>query len=607
MIVVSISAENVLKYASLELSGFPEEGIIAVSGQNESGKSSIGETICFALFGRTYSFGSDMPEKIICWGQRRCTVDLVFAVADGTQYQISRFLDNSGHHSARLCRVDDLENPIASGVQAVGDAMLQLLGYDYDEFIESFYLAQREITTPHRNSQAVKTMAGLTTFEMVTSDVQREITEEQAGIEEAEAEIAAINTRLEELDIEEGYFQGLEAEHKSLVQEQKETDQMVLALGMAATAYEENVPRLEAAYRGRRSIGILCLLLTLGLVLSSYFAINSEDKGFMWEQLCAFSALSLIVAVGGLLIMKNRIEGLSEAPVNLARKLMALQMGNATLSSSSADSEKAADSGGGSSKEKSEFTGIYAAIAEYAAEPDEARELVDQELYQLHEQSQIRRDKIERLSEAISKEQVRVIQANELIQSRETEQQKIAEHRHQIAVKTLAAELLIGAETTLSQRFNRDLRELVGHTLPLFTSGRYEHLKIDEELNVQVFSNQKRDFTALDEVSSGTQRQIMLAVRLALSQKLVDSAMTGRQFIFLDEPFAFFDAERTLSTLKVLPQLSDEITQIWLIAQDFPAGSQLDRHIECAREYVSLSPAAMTPDESSREDGSIQG
>ncbi len=86
----------------------------------------------------------------------------------------------------------------------------------------------------------------------------------------------------------------------------------------------------------------------------------------------------------------------------------------------------------------------------------------------------------------------------------------------------------------------------------------------------------------------------MLAVRLALSQKLVDSAMTGRQFIFLDEPFAFFDAERTLSTLEVLPQLSDEITQIWLIAQDFPEGSQLDRHIECAREYVSLSPTSVT-------------
>jgi len=600
MIVVTLSAENVLKYSSLELSDFPEEGIVAVSGQNESGKSSIGETICFALFGRTYSFGPEVPEKIICWGQSRCTVELVFAVADGSQYQISRFLDNDGHHSARLCQADDLENPIASGVKAVGDAMLQLLGYDYDEFIESFYLAQREITTPHRNSQAVKTMAGLTTFEVVTADIQREIQEEQAAIEDSESEIASLSARLEELDIEEGYFEELETERAELTTEQRETDQLALALGMAATAYEENMPRLEKAYRGRRSIRILCTLLTLGFITSGYLVMGPDDPdSYIWVQLCTLSGLMLIVAAGGLLIMKNRIEGLSEAPVNLARKLMALQMGSVPLSEISATDSAENEKGGTASeselpKEKEEFTGIYAAIAEYAAEPEEARGLVDQELYQLNEQSEIRRDKIEKLNKAITEEQVRVIKANELVQSREAEQEKIAEYQHQIAVKTLAEELLIGAETTLSQRFNRDLRELVGHTLPLFTKGRYEHLKIDEELNVQVFSNQKRDFTALDEVSSGTQRQIMLAVRLALSQKLIDSAMTGKQFIFLDEPFAFFDAERTLSTLEVLPQLSDEITQIWLIAQDFPEGSQLDRHIECSREYVSLSPTAMT-------------
>ncbi len=586
MIVVSLSAENVLKYSSLELSDLPEEGVIAVSGQNESGKSSIGETICFVLFGRTYSFGAEAPEKIICWGQTRCTVDLVFAVADGDHYQISRFLDNDGHHSARLCKTDDLENPIASGVQAVGDAMLQLLGYDYDEFIESFYLAQREITTPHRNSQAVKTMAGLTTFESVTADIQRETQEAQAAVEECEAEIATITAKLEELDIEEGHLQALEGEHSELSHEQKESDQLSLALGMAATAYEENIPRLERAYRGRRSMRILCTLLTLGLISSGYFAMQPEDPdGYMWVQFCALSGLMLIIAIGGIFIMKNRIEGLSDAPVSLARKLMTLQMGGDPSSEATPSDDQP--------PAQKEFTGIYAAIAEYAAEPEEARELVDRELYQLNEQSQIRRDKIERLTTAISQEQVRVIQANELVQSSKEEQEKITECHHQIAIKQLAEELLVGAETTLSQRFNRDLRELVGHTLPMFTKGRYEHLKIDEELNVQVFSNQKRDFTALDEVSSGTQRQIMLAVRLALSQKLIDSAMTGRQFIFLDEPFAFFDAERTLSTLEVLPQLSDEITQIWLIAQDFPEGSQLDRHIECSREYVSLSPAAM--------------
>ena len=73
----------------------------------------------------------------------------------------------------------------------------------------------------------------------------------------------------------------------------------------------------------------------------------------------------------------------------------------------------------------------------------------------------------------------------------------------------------------MSNQFNRDIRDLVGRTLPLFTDGRYEHLQIGEDLGVRVFSSEKRDFMDLDEVSSGTQRQIMLALRLALSQKLL--------------------------------------------------------------------------------------
>ena len=48
MIIHSINAKNVLKYETLDLQNLPEEGVIAISGFNESGKSTIGETICFA-------------------------------------------------------------------------------------------------------------------------------------------------------------------------------------------------------------------------------------------------------------------------------------------------------------------------------------------------------------------------------------------------------------------------------------------------------------------------------------------------------------------------------------------------------------------------------
>ena len=128
------------------------------------------------------------------------------------------------------------------------------------------------------------------------------------------------------------------------------------------------------------------------------------------------------------------------------------------------------------------------------------------------------------------------------------------------------------------------MREHVSRTLPLFTENRYEHLQIDDDLTVRVFSNAKLGFLDLDEISSGTQRQIMLAVRLALSQEMVCRKVRGRQFTILDEPFAFFDAERTEKSLSALPKVSQDLTQVWIIAQSFPENMEFDRVIECQRK-----------------------
>ena len=74
MILTSLRAENVLKYERLTLDRLPAQGLVAISGYNESGKSSIGETICFALFGRTFSLDPAHIAKIVRWGETRCTI-----------------------------------------------------------------------------------------------------------------------------------------------------------------------------------------------------------------------------------------------------------------------------------------------------------------------------------------------------------------------------------------------------------------------------------------------------------------------------------------------------------------------------------------------------
>jgi exonuclease SbcC len=206
----------------------------------------------------------------------------------------------------------------------------------------------------------------------------------------------------------------------------------------------------------------------------------------------------------------------------------------------------------------------------------------------MQEKRETLRERGVRLGTALHKEQGRLKQGAQIDAVREALQQQRAEHERRIELREYALELLSGAMHTLSQRFNRDLGESVSGTLPIFTDNNYQHLQIEDDLTVRVFSSQKRDFMDLEEISSGTQRQIMLALRLALAQALNRRTEGGRQFVFLDEPFAFFDQERTRSTLRALPGLDERICQTWIVAQDFPTGEAFDLSLTCDRQRAEL-------------------
>ena len=128
MILTDIIAQNFLKYARLELRDLPEQGVIAIAGANESGKSSIGEVICFALFGRTFSLGDDELQKLIRWGESACNITIRFRINDAARYQITRMLDRDGNHGVRLSRAGEAELPFARGHDEVEAAVYDLLG-----------------------------------------------------------------------------------------------------------------------------------------------------------------------------------------------------------------------------------------------------------------------------------------------------------------------------------------------------------------------------------------------------------------------------------------------------------------------------------------------
>jgi len=619
MIIERIHAINILKYAELKLDYLPKEGLIAISGLNESGKSTIGETVCFALFGRTFSLGFHETDKILRWGELQCSATVGFEVK-GEHYELSRFLDREGNHSAKLTRVGDAQ-PCARGVTKVADAVLQLLGFEFEEFIESFYLAQREITTPHPHSHAVKIMAGVAPMEMVINECNQEIEDYREKIGELGAELETVEQELRELKVKEGLLISIEDERTVLDHRVGDNRRTLEALEAGLADYTEIVPLLEGARRARggalvfRVVFFLLAAIAAGiwglLTQAAQQPATSQIKDWLARTVPEWQAgfanyIGLVAVVFALLFVLAwfRVSGKREMiqqltadaaafaePLALARKVE-----DKVIADDSLLGEKHREGKSKSGKQlerpdQARFHEIHARVLQAAASADEinAYTAVERDWVQnlLLRQSLHVSD----LDQVIEDETARIQQAaqlHEVIASLNGQRKTM---QHHIRVRHKSIELLEGASRHQSGHFNRDIRELVGRMLPLFTDGRYEHLKIGDDLTVQVFSSDKRDFMELDEVSSGTQRQIMLAVRLALSQKLLDRAVKGKQFAFLDEPFAFFDEARTRKALNALKRLDNDISQIWIVAQSFPADelSGFAMHIDCGREIGVLA------------------
>ncbi len=593
MIIHSIKAHNVLKYENLNLQDLPQEGVIAISGFNESGKSTIGETICFALFGRTFSIDEDDLDKIIRWGESDCSVTIRFSnqktdSASDEQYAITRMLDCDGNHSAKLYKVYNEENPIARGIERVEEALFELTSVEFDEFIESFYLAQREITTPHPHSYALKTMAGIATMEYCEDGIYEDIQQDIEASEALNSRIAQIEEELDDLGIEDGHIDALSIQHDKALEDKVQTDKICADYLTSIDEYNETAPKLShyLKKKGRGSFWrFIYFMLAVGafalwwvLIKMPEAAIHGQISTFVQASLPQVTAdhYPYLLYIGGaatflflvswaaIISHRGNIERLGVAGKELADKISALN-------------ESADDT------QQSQIT----LISKSQISEKQLSEVTENDLTNLTAQKEKQVDEISKLSAELVIERDRVKRAGELQDKIDDLQSQIYDKESRNQIRDLATEILGGATRHLSKRFNHIIRDHVGKTLPLFTDNRYEHLQIDDDLTVRVFSNEKHDFMDLDEISSGTQRQIMLAVRLALSQEMVSRKVQSKQFLILDEPFAFFDEERTQRSLMVLPSLSDDLSQIWIIAQSFPEGMSFQHTIYCEREAVT--------------------
>ncbi len=301
MILHSVRAANVLKYARLELAGLPEQGIIAISGANESGKTAVVETICFALFGRTFSLGPEDIVKCIRWGEDSCYVELEFSRAPGERYRVVRTLSAEGVHGATLFRVGEPE-PRAAGAAAVQEALSGLVGFSYEQYLDSLYLAQREISAPQSQADTIKAVAGGTRLEEVAADLEREAQGERGAIDALEEEARSLDRQARELGGQAEAVARLEerkAEVRERMRENREAvarlqeDSEALTRGcedMMAVGREVLDASVSLSYAHWRDYSRR-MSAALGVVTGTCARLDTEHafcqgdalKGFVWE------------------------------------------------------------------------------------------------------------------------------------------------------------------------------------------------------------------------------------------------------------------------------------------------------------------------------------
>ncbi len=628
MLINSLLAKNFRRYHKLEVTDIPEKGVVTIAGLNESGKTSIGEAICFALFGRTFFLDENNLHKIICWGRDTAEVTLKFSVGSNEYYKLYRSLSRDGVHKVSLSKefekgVSDLSYITLDTEEKVSDALTKILAFDYNTFADSFYLAQQELTTPDPDSSTIKQMAGISDYAGISDELKQSTEEHKQKILELSPEVEATETALNAIDIDETWFPDLIDAEQTLGDEQQRREALIGHLDQNETDYEDNIKTYHSI---RRSCGFwkyLSFLLFPLMIVSWLFWGLYKSKPNSYENmivnllgidelprmmtitndfLLPFAIISSVLFFISLLLKHKAATNLGLLRQEAKEMSHSMREGHHFITTQVETllpervvqlfQERKTD---GSTvliiPPREQFTDLSQLIEDmpsYKANAEKVSSAITKLSNSLKSQDIEIVDLARDLVDDVEQERLRSDDAGKIRSTLKVLTRAVDSHQHEIDVHDLSIALLQRAAGGSIELFNKNIAKISAIALPQFTEKRYSKIRIAEDLSVQVYSDSKKDYMDFDEISSGTQRQIMLALRIAMSEELAKNTGNDQQFIFLDEPFAFFDQARTKATLKALPNISNVVTQIWVASQEFPENIKVDKVINCPADSSEL-------------------
>lgn len=495
---------------------FPRQGSILIEGLNESGKSTLFESVFYALYGVPLALegrGKGNLESVIRYGEESASVELLLEV-DDTELEIRRSVRRGRPSQASLVvrRAGAPEERVV-GVLAVNARVVEEMGgLDAEALLNSCFVEQKKLSkledlAPGQRKESVRKLLNLERLTELAEGFRVSQQEERALAEARQRlELALVAGRLPALAEERAQLEARLGDGEGrwsprpaaseVACEERERD----GWDWSPSADRLAAVRSSRAVARGRGTG-LALAAGMGLVASALMVASGVDVG-VW--LLPIVAVLALLAAGAL-----RSAG------RLSREAAKLESGLASARD---------------------------AVVAKMGELEGLRRRAEQSLGV--EGGDLDPEECRRQVEALAR---------------------------QMEVKRRAAAIVEGAMERIVRLVLPNTERNLGQILPLLTAGRYHEARIGEDYQVQVWDDTAGRYVSKSIFSGGARDQFSLALRLAFALATLPQELgTTPGFIFLDEPLSSFDGPRTEALVRLLTtgQIAASFSQIFVISHN---------------------------------------
>lgn len=264
MLVRSIRAQNFMRFERLCIEGLPTHGLIGIEGPNESGKSTIGELLLFAFFGRGRSREDAAVTRLIRWNAESLRVEIDFTLGEDdssaesdrnvSAFTIYREIDRAGTNYVKIIRHPE-RTEVAAGNVEVQQFFAREARFDHDEFIQSFYYDQREDRSPQRSyGEFFHKATGITQLREVARQIRQEIHLEEEEFTRIRSELGQQRSQSERYGMNADKLPDLNARSRALDDDVGRQDQ-----ALTDARKENDRLRAEAKRIGERGDKVIAL------------------------------------------------------------------------------------------------------------------------------------------------------------------------------------------------------------------------------------------------------------------------------------------------------------------------------------------------------------